>query len=45
MNRIAIYNLQTRIVQFNDNKKLKKYLIVTIKLSVNENTLKSFKYK
>ena len=36
MNRIEMYNLQTRLAQFEDQKKLKPYLIVKIKLSVNE---------
>ena len=41
MVRIGMYNLQTRLLQFKDQKKLKMYLI----LSVNENTLKSLKHK
>ena len=40
MNRIGMYDLQTRLVQFKDQKKLKTYLIVRIELSVNENALK-----
>ena len=45
MVRIQIYNLQTRLVQFKDPKKLKIYLMVRIKLSLNESTLKGLKYK
>ena len=40
-----IYNLQTRFVQFKDQKKLKSCLIVSIELSLNENALKGLKYK
>ena len=36
MVRIEMYNLQTRLVQFKDQKKLKMYLIVRIELSLNE---------
>ena len=39
MVRIKIYNLQTRLVQFQGQKKLKMYVIVRIKLSLNENRL------
>ena len=39
-----MYNLQTRLVQFKDQKKLKAYLIVRIELSANENALKGLKY-
>ena len=45
MNWIELYNLQTRLVQIKDQKKLKTYLIVRIKLPVNENELKGLKYK
>ena len=45
MNRIEMYNLQTRFVQFKEQKKIKTYLIVRIELSVNENALKGLKYK
>ena len=45
MNRIEMYNLQTRLVEFKDQKKLKMCLIVSIELSVNENALKGLKYK
>ena len=40
-----MYNLQTRIVQFKDQKTLKTYLIVRTELTVNENKLNSRKYK
>ena len=43
MVRIEIYILQTRLVQFKDQKKLKMYLIVRTELSLNENTLKGLK--
>ena len=43
MVRIEMYNLQTRLLQFKDQKKLKMYLIVRIELSSNENTLKGRK--
>ena len=43
MVRIETYNLQTRLVQFKDQKKLKMYLIVRIELSLNESTLKGLK--
>ena len=33
-----MYNLQTRLVQFKDQKKLKIYIIVRTELSINENT-------
>ena len=36
MNQTARYKLQTRL-QFNEHKKLKTYLIVRIKLFINEN--------
>ena len=39
MVRIVMYNLQTRPVQFIDQKKLKAYLIVRTELSLNENRL------
>ena len=42
---IWINNLQTRLVQFKDQKKLKTYLIVTIELSLNKNELNGSKYK
>ena len=45
MNWIELYNLQNRLVQIKDQKKLKTYLIVRIKLPVNENELKCLKYK
>ena len=45
MNKIEMYNLQTRLVQLNDHKKLKTYLIVRIELSVNENKVKGLKYE
>ena len=45
MVRIQIYNLQTKLVQFKDRKKLKIYLMVRLKLSLNESTLKGLKYK
>ena len=45
MNWVELYNLQTRLVQIKDQKKLKTYLIVRIKLPVNENELKGLKYK
>ena len=45
MNRIEMYNSQTRLVQFKDQRKLKICLIVSIELSVNENALKRLKYK
>ena len=45
MNQIEMYKLQTSLVQFKDQKKLKTYLIVRIKLSVNEHALKGLKYK
>ena len=35
MVRIEMYNLQTRHVQFKDQKKLKTYSIVKIELSLN----------
>ena len=44
MNRIEMYNLQIRLVQFKDQKKQKTYLIVRIELSVNEYALKGLKY-
>ena len=40
-----MYNLQTRIVQFKDQKTLKAYLIFRIELSLNEKKLKSLKHK
>ena len=40
-----MYNLQTSIVQFKDQKKLKAYLIFRIELALNEKTLKSLKHK
>ena len=43
MARIETYNLQTELVQFKDQRKLKMYLIVRIELSLNENTLKGLK--
>ena len=43
MVRIEMYNLQTRLVQFKGQKKLKMYLIVRTELSLNENTLKGIK--
>ena len=45
MNLIEMYNLQTRLVQCNDQKKLKRYLIVRIEPSVDENALKGLNYK
>ena len=45
MNRIKMYNLQTRPVEFKDLKELKMCLIVSIELSVNENALKGLKCK
>ena len=36
MNQIEMYKLQTSLVQFKDQKKLKTYLIFRIELSVNE---------
>ena len=45
MNWVELYNLQTRLVQIKDQKKLKTYLIVRIKLPLNENELKGLKYK
>ena len=45
MKRIEMYNLQTRLVKFKDQKKLKTYLIVRIELSENENALKGLKHK
>ena len=45
MNRIEMYNLQTKLVQFKDQKKLKTYLIVRIELFVHEYALKGLKYK
>ena len=45
MNKIEMYNLQTRLVQLKDQKKLKTYLIVRTELSVNENKVKGLKYE
>ena len=45
MLQIEIYNLQTSIVQFKYQKKLKTYLIVKIELSLNENKLNGHKYR
>ena len=45
MNKIEMYNLQTRLVQLKDEKKLKTYLIVRTELSVNENKVKGLKYE
>ena len=45
MVRIEMYNLQTKLVQFKDHKKLKTYLIVRIEFSLNENKLNGGKYK
>ena len=36
INQIEMYKLQTSLVQFKDQKKLKTCLIVRIELSVNE---------
>ena len=38
MVRNEMYNFQTRLVQFKDEKKLKIYIIVRIELSINKNT-------
>ena len=43
MVRIEMYNLQTRLVKFKDQKKLKMYLIIRIDFSLNENMLKGLK--
>ena len=45
MNQIEMHNLQTIVVQFEDQKYLKTYLIVRIELSVIENALKGLKHK
>ena len=45
MLRIERYNLQTSLVQFKYQKKLKTYLIVKIELSLNENKLNGHKYR
>ena len=45
MVRIEMYNLQTKLAQFKDEKKLKTYLLARIELSLNENTLKGLKCK
>ena len=45
MVRIEMHNLQTNLVQYEDQKKLKTYAIVKIELSLNENKLNSHKYK
>ena len=45
MNRIEMYNLQIRLVQFKDQKKLKTFLINRIELSINKNALKDLKQK
>ena len=39
MVRIELHNLQTRLAQFKDQKKLKMYLIVSIEPSLYENRL------
>ena len=44
MNQIEMHNLQTRLVQFKHQKKLKTYIVRT-ELSRNENALKGLKYK
>ena len=38
-----MYNLQIRLVQFKDQKKLKTFLINRIELSINKNALKDLK--
>ena len=43
MVRIEMYNLQTRHVQFKDQKKLKTYSIVKIELSLNKNNAPDLK--
>ena len=43
MNRIEMYNLQTRLVQFKDQKKLKTFLINRIEHSINKNALEDLK--
>ena len=43
MVRIEMYNLQTRLLQFKAQEKLKMYLMVRIELPLNENTLKGRK--
>ena len=40
-----MYNLQTKLVQFKDQKKLKAYLIARIELFVQEYALKGLQYK
>ena len=45
MVRIKMYNLQTKLAQFKDEKKLKTYLLARTELSLNENTLKGLKCK
>ena len=45
MVRIEMYNLQTRLVQFKDQKKLKMYSMVKIDLFLNENKLSGHKSK
>ena len=43
MVRIEMYNLQTRHVQFKDQKKLKTYSIVKSELSLNKNNAPDLK--
>ena len=45
MVRIEMYNLQTRLLQVKDQKKLKTYLIVRNEFYLNENKLNGDKYK
>ena len=45
MVRIEMYNLQTKLVQFKDQKKLKMYSVVKIDFFLNENKLSNHKSK